>query len=102
MSFERAYKNCKMCYDNAKIGGYRKGLVSDSVERAMNEAMKAVEDHVRNIFPSWMESGHCKEEMELAQKALKACAKCDLKHPCIADLLGPEIFKTQEEEEEQK
>lgn len=101
MSFERAYKNCKICYSNAKTGGYRKGLVSDSVERAMNEAMKALEDNVRNMFLFWMEAGQCKEEMELAEKALKDCAKCDFKQPYIADLLEPEIFKTQEGQEEQ-
>ncbi len=109
MSFERAYKNCKICYTNVKACGYSyckqkdELVLSDYVTRAMNEAMKALEDTVRNMFPFWMDAGCCKEEMELAQKALKACAKCDFKHAGIADLLEeemPEVFCEGEEEEQ--
>jgi len=114
MSFERAYKNCRICYVALKKDGVellrenKKDLIgefaySNLAERSMKEAMIALEDTIRNIFPSWIASGICKEEMEIASNALKACVKCELRHPCIADLLEkeqPEIFKPEEEQEE--
>ena len=60
MSFERAYKNCKICYLNAKSNSrdYRANelLLDSDIERSMNESMKALEGVIQQIFPFWTEA----------------------------------------------
>lgn len=108
MSFERAYKNCKICYLNAKSNSrdYRANelLLDSDIERSMNESMKALEGVIQQVFPFWIEATYRTPEeefkavLDLANTALKSCVKCDFSRPCIADLLEkeqPEIFKTE-------
>lgn len=106
MSFERAYKNCKLCFAELSRSsptsiGEEKNSVdlligNEYARRSMNEAMKALEGHIQNVFPYWIQPGLCIKDMEIAESALRACVECDFKRPCIADLLRPEIFKNEE------
>ena len=81
MSFERAYKACKMCFEYTKLMD-KEGICGAGMmtvfgnkkirETVVFEAMKALEA----------------VEGDVAKEALKACANCDYKSPRIANLIG--------------
>jgi hypothetical protein len=107
MSLERAYNNCRICYFELKGTGFQSRVVKPSFgeilvssnhgERAMNEAMKALEEEIPSEFRSGCVT---MERRRPAYEALKVCAKCDGKSPAIAEFLEKaltDIFGKSEE-----
>ncbi len=92
MSLERAYKNCRICYEVRPIWNKPHG------QKVMNDAMMALEEEIPSEFRT---SCVTMERRRPAYEALKVCGKCEYKSPGIAELLEkalPEIFVKQEEQ----
>lgn len=73
-SLERAYKNCKRCYELAKPSDFKSNYENDKVYSAMNEAMRAVEASFIDRTQSYFQ-------------CLEACLNCDFSEPGIANVL---------------
>ena len=99
MSVERAYKNCKRCYElaqstilhyqemqdyDAKASDIRNNILhDDQIYLAMNEAMKAVSESIAES----KDDGILKRWHGFYNDAFSTCVSCDFLSPGIATAL---------------
>ncbi len=109
MSFQRAYVNCMRCHTLAENEGGVEECIefnrygNDSLYTARNEAMKALEEMIRNIhdvkenlpkYDSPDDLIHRRSIlMRTAFSCLDACVACDYSKPAIANYIKKNVWK---------
>jgi hypothetical protein len=96
MSLQRAYVNCKRCYELSKDDAPVAIRTDDQLYHARNEAMRALEHAMDSLNVGYATQnkaaqGALKEDFlaleTTANEALTICMKCDYSGPSIADFI---------------
>ena len=114
MSLERAYRNCRFCYAELKRSGLSQfnldhkesTLITENecAERAVNEAMKALEEE--REYSTRHATGERTRRYKIAEDALQVCVRCNFESAGVAEFLErtlPDQFgKPSKEKPEEK
>jgi len=98
MSLQRAQVNCRRCYALVRIIGDAKEIAitpvgvyqDDQVYAARNEAMKALDEHIRDCILDTAIRNTAQNDsgVRIALPALDACVKCDYSAPGISLIIN--------------